>query len=403
MSLRRLPVLKRNPSSIDTPSPEAQAAIEASLALPVSLARLEISVACLPQRESFRSAVGVRNERRALLVRWVDGAGGWGIGESSCRPDPFFSGEFVDGSVAVLSDHLFPLLPKTGTVADVVSALGRIRGWPFTVACVLDALFDLLRRRGECDVLDRWPAQRLERVPVGISLGLFTSAEAAVARVTRAVGEGYRRVKMKIAPAMDVTTAEAVRAEFPSLAMGFDANGSCDAGDFDLLARLARLRPVSFEQPFAPRRLDLHAELRRRHPRLTICLDESVAALGDLISAHRFGALDELNLKPGRLGGQIEVVRILDYCRRHRIDAWVGGMFETGIGRLANLRVAARLPEALAHDQSPSNRYFERDVVRHPFTMEGDGTTDLRGERPVELDEATLAELTEWSRTLKPE
>ncbi len=391
-----------NRSSVDSLSPLAQAAIEDSLALPITLARLEVFVARLPQRESFRSAVGVRNERWALLVRWVDEDGAWGIGESSCRPDPFFSGEFVDGSARVLTDYLMPLLPRAGTVAEVVAAVGRVRGWPFTVACLLDALFDLLRRRGEQDLLDRWPPQRLDRVPVGISLGLFPTPGAAVQRVARAVEEGYRRVKMKVAPTMDAATAEAVRTAFPELALGFDANASCDAGDYELLARLAVLQPVSFEQPFAPRRLDLHAELRRRHPRLTVCLDESVAALGDLISAHRLGALDELNLKPGRVGGQVETVRILDYCRRHGIDAWVGGMFETGIGRLVNLRVAARLPAALAHDQSPSSRYFERDVVRQPFTMDGDGTTHLRGERPVELDEATLAEFTEWSRTLKP-
>jgi O-succinylbenzoate synthase len=391
--------------SLDPVSSATRERIAEFLAMPASLARLELSVVHVPQREVFRSAVGVRRERQALFVRWVDADGAWGIGECSCRPDPFFSGEFVDGAVAVIREHVFARLPRAGTVGEVAEALARVRGWPFTVAAVLDAVFDLLRRAGCEDLLDGWPgievgSEPLSRVPVGISLGLFDSPQAAVARVARAVAEGYRRVKLKVAPTMKVATAEAVREAFPGLALGFDANGSCEEGDFDLLLRLARLSPVSLEQPFAPRRLDLHAALLERLPELPVCLDESVTGLGDLVAAHRLGALAELNLKPGRVGGQVETVRLVDYCARHAIPAWVGGMFETGVGRLQNLRVAARLPGAQAHDQSPSLRYFTRDVVRLPFTMSADGFTELGAGRPVELDEQALAELTVRSWTL---
>lgn len=369
-------------------------------ATPVSLARLELSVVLVPQVEAFRSAVGVRTQRRALFVRWVDADGAWGIGECSCRPDPFFSGEFVDGAVAVIAEHLFPLLPASGTVSDVVAAVGRIRGWPFTVAAVLDALFDLFRRRGDGDLLDLWPGEALSRVPVGISLGLFPDPDAAVARVATAVEEGYRRVKLKVAPSMDVRTAEAIRAAYPDLPLGFDANGTCGEDDFDLLERLASLRPVSMEQPFAPRRLDLHARLRERLSELTVCLDESVAGLGDLIAAHRLRALSELNIKPGRVGGPVETLRLLDYCAQNGIPAWVGGMFETGVGRLANLRVAARLPDALAHDLSPSRRYFARDVVIEPLEMD-EGQIEIADASPPELDEDAFTTMAEFSRVLE--
>jgi O-succinylbenzoate synthase len=363
------------------------------LAQEVTLDRLEVLELVIPQVESFRSAIGVRTERRALFVRWFDKEGRWGLGECSCRPDPFFSGEFVDGARLVLRDHVFPRLPLDGTIADIITVLNRVRGWPFTVSAVLDAVCDLLRRRGEPDLLEAWDGPRIRKVPVGISLGLFSSAEAAVQRVEKAVAEGYHRVKLKITPTMDRRPLDAIRANFPNLHLGFDANGSGGDSDLDFFTALAQLTPAVLEQPFPPDRLDLCLKLKDRVPDLRICLDESVASFGDLLTAHRLGALDELNIKPGRVGGPLATARILTYCRQHQIPAWVGGMFETGVGRLANLRLAARLPEATAHDLSPSRRYFKVDVVTPEVKMGADGTVDLGEEEPPAIDEAAVEEL----------
>ncbi len=360
----------------------------------VDLARLEILELHVPQVEPFRSAIAVRNERQALFVRWWNQHGEWGIGECSCRPDPFFSGEFVSGARSILKDYVLPLLPKKGTVGQVVEALGRIRGWPFTTSAVLDALFDLGRRQGLPDPLDLWPGQRIDHIPVGISLGLFDRPEQAVERVDRAVADGYRRVKLKIAPSMSRDTLDAIRQAHPDLHIGLDANGSCTASDMDFLVGLAELKPSAVEQPFAPRRLDLCLRLKKLRPDLRICLDESLDDIGTLISAFELGALDEVNIKPGRIGGSFQVCDFLDFCARSSLPAWVGGMFETGVGRLANLRVAARLPSAEAHDLSPSSRYFTCDVSRQPISMAANGTIDLSDDSPVDLDLETMAELT---------
>ena len=359
----------------------------------LTLERLEILELVVPQVESFRSAVGVRNERRALFVRWFDADGGWGLGECSCRPDPFFSGEFVDGARLVLEQHIAPRLSPRLTLGELERRLRRVRGWPFTTAAVLDAASDRLRRRGVPDLLDEWDGERLREVPVGISLGLFPDAESAVERVGRAVDDGYHRVKLKISPTMDLRPLQAIREAYPHLHIGFDANGTCTAADFDFFAALHALRPAVIEQPFAPDRLDLFRALKERIPDLRLCLDESVASLGELLTAHRLGLLDELNIKPGRVGGPLVTARALAYCREHRIPTWVGGMFETGVGRLANLRVAARLPQATAHDLSPSRRYFTTDLVTPQVEMTPHGTIHLGDEAPPTIDEGILEEL----------
>ncbi len=363
--------------------------LDALLATEISLKRLTLQVVAVPNKVPFRSAIGERRERRALLVRWTDRDDAWGIGECSCRPDPFFNGEFVEGAISVLRNYVFPQLPDRGSVRDVVAVAMKMRGWNFTITALLEALFDLMRRKGLPDLLDGWPRPPQLRIPVGISLPIFDTPDAAAERVGKAVEAGFRRVKLKVTPGMDLATLHAVRNAFPSIYLGFDANGAIGEGDQAFVEALAALEPTVLEQPFAPGRIDLCAALKKHRPALRICLDESVDGLGALITAHRLGALDELNLKPGRVGGPLTTVRIMEYCRVHGIPAWVGGMFETGIGRAANLRVAARLPEALAHDLSPPRRYLAQDVVQRPLTMDADGYISF-DDQPIMPDEAVL-------------
>ena len=206
-----------------------------------------------------------------------------------------FTGEFVDGAIGVLRDFVFPSLLARGTVREVVAAASKVRGWNFTVAALLEAVFDLLRRKGLPDVLDAWPVAPLARVPVGISLPLFDTPDEAAARVEQAVAAGYRRIKLKVAPGMNLDTLAAARSAFPSMYLGFDANGACTEDDQSFLDVLAAFEPAFLEQPFAPDRLDLCTALKEHRPALKLCLDESIDALGDLITAHRLGALDELN------------------------------------------------------------------------------------------------------------
>lgn len=355
----------------------------------ISLKQLDLIKIAVPQVESFQSAIGARKERIALLVRWIDVDENWGIGECSCRPDPFFSGEFVDGAMTVIRDYLLPRLPQHGTLADVVEVVAKIRGWNFTVAAVLDAAFDLLRRTGHDDPIAAWPEESISHVPAGISLGLFPTADAAIARIQNAQNDGYHRIKLKVTPTMDLSILEAIREAYPTLPLCFDANGSCNEQHVDFLKSLARFQPSLIEQPFSPRRLDLYPAFRN-DLNMRVCLDESLTSLGDVIIANRTGALDEVNLKPGRVGGMLETLRILHYCKEYEIPCWVGGMFETGIGRLANLRVAALLPKAKAHDLSPSNRYFSRDIVANPITMNHEGYIIFEDDGPVEVDEQAI-------------
>ena len=74
-------------------------------------------------------------------------------------------------------------------------------------------------------------------------------------------------------------------------------------------------------------------------------------------------------------------------------------MFETSIGRALNLQVASLLPNARAHDLSPSSRYFKQDLVVEPIEMK-DGFVNSKYFQTIEIDEKNINELTVQKITL---
>lgn len=81
------------------------------------------------------------------------------------------------------------------------------------------------------------------------------------------------------------------------------------------------------------------------------------------------GACSVVNVKPSRVGGLLEAVRIRDVCVAAGVDLWCGGMLETGIGRAANVALAALDGFTLPGDISASDRYFVDDLTE-PFVLD---------------------------------
>ncbi len=99
-----------------------------------------------------------------------------------------------------------------------------------------------------------------------------------------------------------------------------------------------------------------------------ICLDESILSVESAESAIEFGAASNINIKPGRVAGFLQSKEIHDLCLSRGIPVWCGGMLETGIGRSANVALAALPGFTLPGDTSASNRYYAEDVTE-PFVL----------------------------------
>ncbi|MEV4299769.1 o-succinylbenzoate synthase [Microbispora rosea] len=360
---------------------------------------IELRRIAMPLVAPFRTSFGTETSRDVLLVRVVTPeAEGWG--ECVAMSEPLYSSEYVDAAADVLRRFLIPALPRGLDPQAVAPALAAFKGHRMAKAALEAAVLDAsLRITGES--FARYLGATRDRVPCGVSVGIMGSVAELLDTVGAYVEEGYVRVKLKIGPGWDVTPVRAVRERFgEELLLQVDANAAYTLADARHLARLDDFDLLLIEQPLADDDLVQHARLARSI-RTPICLDESIESAAHAAAAVSLGACSVVNIKPGRVGGYLEARRIHDLCRAHGVAVWCGGMLETGIGRAANVALAALPGFTLPGDTSASRRYFHTDVTP-PFELDG-GHLDVPdgpglGVDPVPevLDEVTTA--TEWIR-----
>jgi O-succinylbenzoate synthase len=241
-----------------------------------------------------------------------------------------------------------------------------------------------------------------DRVPVGVSVGIADTLPALLDEVSGYVDEGYRRVKLKIEPGWDLAPVAAVRERFPDITLQVDANTAYTLGDATQLAKLDAFDLLLVEQPLPEDDIRGHAELARRMT-TPICLDESITSARSAADAIAMGACSIVNVKPGRVGGYLEAKRIHDVCAAHGVPVWCGGMLETGLGRAANIALAALPNFSLPGDISGSDRYWHRDLLTEPLLADDGLMTVLTGPGlGVELDLPWVKELTHSVETVTP-
>jgi O-succinylbenzoate synthase len=235
-------------------------------------------------------------------------------------------------------------------------------------AALATALLDLeLRGRGQS--LSDWLGATATSVPAGVSIGIMDSIPDLLDAVGAFVDQGYPRVKLKIEPGWDLEPVRAVRQQHgDSLDLQVDANAAYTLADARHLAKLDAFDLVLIEQPLAAGDLYRHAQLAQCL-QTPICLDESIKSATDAVDAIAMGACSIINIKPGRVGGYLEARRIHDVCLANDVPAWCGGMLESGIGRAANLALAAMPGCTLPGDVSASDRYWVEDITT-PFVLE---------------------------------
>lgn len=329
----------------------------------------------------FRTSLGTQTVRRALLVRVVGAEGEEGWGECVAEDEPTYSPEYLESAADIIGRFLLPAVFAVPDLdpAGVAPALAHLRGHPMGKAAVEMAVLDAeLTSRGVS--LASYLGATRTSVKVGVPVGIATSLDELLDTVDRHVSAGYARIKLKIEPGWDVEPIRLVRETFGAgLMLTADANTAYSSADARHLTRLDAFDLTLLEQPYAPDDLHGHAELAARME-TPICLDESITSSRDAAAAIRMRACSIINIKPGRVGGNLGAHRIHDLARANDVPVRCGGMLETGLGRLANLALAALPGFTLPADISATARYYNRDITA-PVELDGDsiGVPDAPG------------------------
>lgn len=358
----------------------------------------------IPLVRPFRTSFGTESVRDVILVEAVSADGVHGWGECVTMSWPGYSYEYGNGAVDVITDHLLPALREVTDAddpADVRAAMSVVRGHPMAKCAVSTALLDVWLRERSMSLATYLGAVRT-RVDCGVSVGIPTTESIAelLDEVAGYVDEGYRRIKLKIEPGWDIEPISAVRERWPDIPLQTDANQAYQRSDAAHLAQLDEFDLLLHEQPLEEEDWYGHV-LMSQACRTPICMDESIHSVASADSALRFGAASIINIKPGRVGGYLTARDIHDVCRDRGAPVWCGGMLETGIGRAANLALAALPGFTLPGDTSGSSRYYRVDVTE-PFVLDG-GQLAVPTGPGIGVDPLpeVLADMTVWSTELR--
>lgn len=340
----------------------------------LKLQTLELIEIGLPLKAAFETSFGTTHERRILIIRVTDADGAVGYGECTAPEGPFFNHETVDTAWTIITDFIAPMLAKAKVCCakDVSMALRSIRGNRMAIGGVEAAVWDLEAKTAGQPLWRHLGGSRSE-INCGVSIGLQSSVDVLLEKVTREIESGYQRIKLKIKPGQDIELVRAVRGQYPEILLSVDANSAYRLeSDVDLLKQLDDFELLMIEQPLTAGDLVDHAKLQRQI-KTRICLDESITGLADAKHAIDLGACGIINIKLGRVGGHAEAKAIQEYAVQHDIPVWCGGMLESGIGRAHNIAMSTLPGFTLPGDVSASARYWHQDIIEPAVVVSDKG------------------------------
>lgn len=331
--------------------------------------RIELYHVAMPLIYPWRTAYGEDAAIHAVLCRMSSGSSdGWG--ESAPFAAPCYSPEWAGGAFATCRDWLAPSLlhQEIASGQQLQDRLALFKGNPFAKAALDTAWWSLFCRQTNTPLHQAIGATR-SAVPVGADFGVMDHIDDLLAGIGRAVDEGFPRIKLKFRPGWDLPMLEAVRQQHPQHTFHIDCNSGYRLSDAELFRTVDRFQLAMIEQPLQHDDLVDHATLQAQI-RTPICLDESITTARQVEQAIALRSCRYVNIKPGRVGGLTNAVRIHDLCRAAGIPCWVGGMLESAVGAAHCVALAMLDGFTYPADIFPSSRFYREDLSDPPLVLQ---------------------------------
>lgn len=346
--------------------------------------RASLSIVPLRFKQPIVTSQQVLHVRRTLILRIETSDGLVGCGEGVAFETPWYTSETIHSLIS--GSHLIWswLDRNTKDPSEFLEQMKQFKGQPMLTSMWESALRDLhLQREGM--TLKRW-LNGQDTVDCGRTIGI-SSLQHTLTELERALDQGFRRIKLKAKPEQLLSSLTDIRHHFPDAPLMIDLNESGAGQTLDWFKRLDAHRLLMIEQPYAAGdwRATKHLHDAIDTP---ICLDESISGVTDVETMLHFGAGSIVNIKPTRVGGLTEALRI----REMGVPYWVGGMFESSIGRYETLVFASLEGSAFPADMSGTSAYFEEDLLHETFEIEN-GSLSIPDR--IHIDWATIERLRE--------
>lgn len=317
----------------------------------------------LPLTEPLKLSGATLNRREGLLLRLTTEGGAEGWGEAA--PLPGFSRETMEKAVSDL--HLMVQAALGRGASDEYADIAPSARFAFETA-----MWNLRAASGGKTLAEVLPTRTPLRDTVALAALLSGTTERIIEEMERARASGYRAVKLKVGGQgveEDAALAGSVAHRLGgAVSLRLDANRAWSFAEAAEFVRLMRGVPFEYlEEPLSePRRL---RELARETG-AAVALDESLVGMEpEDLADHRYARA--VVLKPTLLGGISRSLRFAEEASRQGTVPVISSTYESGVGALALVALAARSGDAPAG--LDTHRRLAGDVLRPAPNLSGAG------------------------------
>ncbi len=328
----------------------------------MQLNSIRLNVIKVPLKSPFVTHLETVKEREAIILEITNRDGIVGYGEGVAFSSPWYTEETVKTCYHMLKNFLIPLLQKSPIQhpSEATTLFSTIRRNHMAKAALETALWDLYAKE-QAISLSRLLGGEADSIPSGVVVAT-SSLSDAIKQIENYLAKGYRRVKIKISPEIDIKFVSEIRKRFPSLDLMADANSAYSLKDLQRLKALDDYGLLMIEQPLAVDDIIDHSFIQKEL-KTPICLDESIVTFDDARKALQLGSCRVINIKIGRVGGIETALKIHQLCLEKEVPVWCGGMIELGVSRAHNIALASLPGFTIPGDISGSDRYWEEDII----------------------------------------
>ena len=323
----------------------------------------------VPLKKHFSTHLQTVTERESIFVEMVDTDGVIGLGECVAFSSPWYTEETVQTCWDALVNWLIPALLNNEFThpSEVSDVFSHIKGNRMAKACLDQAAWDLFARKKGLPLWRLLGGVR-EKIDAGVVLTGGVD-ERMVKAVQDARDAGYKRVKLKIDENMNPLELKKLVDASSDILFFADGNGIFDKLGLDALKKFDQAGLALIEQPFGDDEWDMHRKAVQCMD-TPIALDESICSVNDVkrMATSRAGSI--IVLKPGRIGGTTEALKVIEVAKENDLAIWIGGMIEFGISKAHNLALASLSQISLPGDFSASTHFWHEDPVEPPIVIE---------------------------------
>ena len=317
-----------------------------------------------------RPIIGARQRHfsRSISIVELHADGLSGFGEVASLELPNYSSEWAQGSQELLRKVILPGLIERSQVnlnsLDWLVGNGSVR---FAVEC---AALDLQAKRSGFGLTEFLSGtfgsnsyESSREISFGVAIGANSGWSDALSESKRAITNGARRVKFKVD---GVRAREFLEGQFTldGVDIVFDFNGSLSRTEVSVLNQLAGVGLSFIEEPSTDLGLIEYMHLAESVG-IPVFLDESADSRAVLNDMANVDTGLGLVVKPAKFGSVLWLNKMLEALADRGVRCYLGGMFESSIGRRFLLAFGSHRCFTDVGDMAPSEWYYSDDIRPH--------------------------------------